>query len=719
MSRLKGADLGVSVPSAALNFRGDWVSAPNPAYALNDVVIRNGVAYSANAVPGATDPAAGAVSNLGASTPTTSLSGTGSRNAQGFTVSAPVSVRAVKVWCRGAAGTFAGGQTVGIATSLGGGTPVYLTQGTTTATASAGPQTVLMPVATLLPGTQYYVVSEELQVEDGNGAADSGVVTTTGNQTFGATLGNNVGAGYRLHFELDTEVWKALAPSGVSSDANNNTKAGASALAALTTGSGNTAFGKNALSAITTGVNQTAVGTDALLALTTGVRNTAVGSSALKANQAGNDATALGYNALQTSTGNGNTALGSQAATNLGGGTQNTAVGALALSAASNPTGATAVGYQAMGSATAAGTAVGYQALQNATGGSNTAVGFMALQANTTGANNTAVGNSALAANTIGGTNIAVGTSALAQLVSGSQNVAVGHQALNSSTTGGNNVAVGALAAKLATASSTTAVGFQALTNLTSGANNVAVGSNALRDNVTGTDNVAVGPSALLKNLASDNTGIGSLAGGNITSGGDNTVIGYNAALALTTGTSSTAVGSGALAAATTSSYNTAVGFQSLGSATGTNNTALGKWAGANVISGHDNVHIGANAYPLSGGAGPAQVGVVQIGASTVTDNSYTTALGYTTKAQALGATAIGVDSTGLGAVTSTQDEMKLGTGLTTVYAGKDIRTAQPSANGAGKWQLGKVIAAASALDTANYLEVLVDGVVKKVALVT
>ena len=50
--------------------------------------------------------------------------------------------------------------------------------------------------------------------------------------------------------------------------------------------------------------------------------------------------------------------------------------------------------------------------------------------------------------------------------------------------------------------------------------------------------------------------------------------------------------------------------------------------------------------------------------------------------------------------------------------AAAGIKTFQPSANGAGLWQLGKKLAAAVILDAANYIEVKIDNVIYKLALV-
>lgn len=46
------------------------------------------------------------------------------------------------------------------------------------------------------------------------------------------------------------------------------------------------------------------------------------------------------------------------------------------------------------------------------------------------------------------------------------------------------------------------------------------------------------------------------------------------------------------------------------------------------------------------------------------------------------------------------------------------IATQQPSANGPGIWKLGKVVAAAVVLDGTQYVEVEIDGVIRKLALV-
>lgn len=45
------------------------------------------------------------------------------------------------------------------------------------------------------------------------------------------------------------------------------------------------------------------------------------------------------------------------------------------------------------------------------------------------------------------------------------------------------------------------------------------------------------------------------------------------------------------------------------------------------------------------------------------------------------------------------------------------LSTAQPSANGAGKWNLGKLVVAASVPDATQYIETMVDGVLRKLVI--
>lgn len=163
--------------------------------------------------------------------------------------------------------------------------------------------------------------------------------------------------------------------SGVLTDNNGDTAAGASALHA-NTGQSNSAFGSNALNSNTSGNTNTAVGSFALADNTTGGSNTALGAAALLSNVNGSYNTAVGQDALS-----GNSSSGA-----------NTAVGFGALT-----------GVIGNGS-----TAIGYNALNVSTGGNNTAVGSSALLYLATGNNNIAIGGSAGANITQGGSNITI-----------------------------------------------------------------------------------------------------------------------------------------------------------------------------------------------------------------------------------------------------------------------------------------------------------------------
>jgi hypothetical protein len=97
------------------------------------------------------------------------------------------------------------------------------------------------------------------------------------------------------------------------------------------------------------------------------------------------------------------------------------------------------------------------------------------LSGNVSGDENTAVGRVALLANTATG-NTAVGYGAAQSNTSGTGNVAVGRNALNTNSTANDNTAVGASAGELAT-----------------GGNNTFLGATAGDATTTGTDNIVIG----------------------------------------------------------------------------------------------------------------------------------------------------------------------------------------------------------------------------------
>jgi hypothetical protein len=193
---------------------------------------------------------------------------------------------------------------------------------------------------------------------------------------------------------------------------------------------------------------------------------------------------------------------------------------------------------------------------------SNTAVGRLALTANTTADYNTAVGGNSLRANTTGHTNSSFGQDAMRFNSTGASNVAVGQQALHNNTTASNN----------------TAVGYQSLYTNTTGTLNTSVGKSAMFDNTTGGENTALGVGALANNTTASN----------------NTAIGRASLVGNTTGAYNTAVGSYALQSNTTASNNTAVGYQAGNSnTTASNNAFLGYRAGYSTTTGNLNTFVG------------------------------------------------------------------------------------------------------------------------------
>lgn len=156
---------------------------------------------------------------------------------------------------------------------------------------------------------------------------------------------------------------------------------------------------------------------------------------------------------------------------------------------------------------------------------------------------NTVLGNAALSSNSnSGGSNVAVGYEALKANTTGDQNVAVGTNAMESNTTGDQNTAVGNFALEL---------------NQT-GDSNIAIGYSALREN-TGDYNVAVGREVLEANQGNYNVGHGYRAL-YVNRGNNNVGIGYQSLYLNTTGSSNIAIGLSAGDAITTGSNNTIIG---------------------------------------------------------------------------------------------------------------------------------------------------------------
>ncbi len=251
-------------------------------------------------------------------------------------------------------------------------------------------------------------------------------------------------------FGLGSLTVQAVDPPPDGGYGGQNTAEGTDALFSLTTGVWNVAVGFQALHSDTTGNQNTATGYKALFLNTTGGKATAYGSQALYNNDTGNNNVATGFNTLFSNTsGNNNTGNGFRTL-NFNNGDDNTATGFNALY--NNRTGVqnTATGSQAL--------------LHNFAASNNTGTGFQALFNNTTSELNVAVGDFALASfngtTATDGANTALGSIALTAETSGQENTAVGRRALESLTAGSHNTAVGWRAGdNVLTASGTVCIG--------------------------------------------------------------------------------------------------------------------------------------------------------------------------------------------------------------------------------------------------------------------
>lgn len=167
----------------------------------------------------------------------------------------------------------------------------------------------------------------------------------------------------------------------------------------------------------------------------------------------------------------------------------------------------------------------------------NTAVGEVALSANTVGTNNAAHGYGALANNTTGSQNSAFGYGSLSANTSGQYNTAVGRHALTANTTGESN----------------TATGVEALTNSQTGSNNTSTGDMSLRLNVAGSGNSGFGAMTLYNNLGDYNSALGFQALTSNTTGMGNTALGSFANVGQNGLSNATAIGYGATVSASNS----------------------------------------------------------------------------------------------------------------------------------------------------------------------
>jgi hypothetical protein len=142
----------------------------------------------------------------------------------------------------------------------------------------------------------------------------------------------------------------------------------------------------------------------------------------------------------------------------------------------------------------------------------------------------------------------------------------------------------------------------------------------------------------------------------------------------------------------------------------GTGSTSIG---GYSYASGNFGGTFGAYLASTAGGAFVFGVGIT--GTSTPLINNISNSLMFGCNSDVPTLFVSGGNgtslSTGSVGVATTSPTAKL-------HVEGDFKTAQPSASGAGAWKLGKVLNAASVLDGSNYVEVEIDGVIYKLALI-
>lgn len=223
--------------------------------------------------------------------------------------------------------------------------------------------------------------------------------------------------------------------------------------------------------------------------------------------------------------------------------------------------------------------------------------------------------------------------------------------------------------------------------------------------------NTAVG-SPLTLPLISAGTGIGNVA------------LGTTTLVAVSAGNFNTALGAGSGGVGDFSD-STGVGFGSLNNNSGDDNVAVGYNSGGTDTAdravavgstaqshGDDSVAVGY-ASAVGGGVGLTPGGIA-VGSGTRVTADNAVAVGKGILADQPGSIFLGVDSTGTPAtnpLVPVSDLCVLGTSLTALAVGDP-------GSGSGQWKLGKVQAAAAALDATQYVEVMIDGVVVKLAVV-
>lgn len=338
--------------------------------------------------------------------------------------------------------------------------------------------------------------------------------------------------------------------------------------------------------------------------------------------------------------------------------------------------------------------------------------------------------------------NTVMGNGALSGITTAFNNCVFGARAMQNATTASFNIAIGVEALKNVTASDTIAIGNAALTALTSGFSNTAVGDGAGAALTIGFQNTLIGAQAGQNLVGSANTFLGNAAGNAMTFGGANVALGSRCLLMNQTGQDNIAIGSHAYeenAGTGNGSRNIAIGSASLGETvhgnaniaigvdtssqafTGSNNTIIGdSTIFSNLISGAYNnaVIIGQNINPVNGGTGDLGDNNILIGQGIrIVNNRITNNL--------IVGEAIDIDISNVAVFGRADQNIILGQTTAIVDNGAslqiraDVTTGgtAPLTAGAGKFKVGKVVNAASALNATKYLELSIDGVLVKVCI--
>ena len=439
-------------------------------------------------------------------------------------------------------------------------------------------------------------------------------------------------------FVETANIFVGVVPPSITTDADENTSFGFTALDAITTGDKLTALGYAAGTANTTAGNSvylgayagasyagedgnnTFVGKGAGRYRTDGSQNVCIGTDADNIGGAGNVNVKIGFQCGYNNTGSNNVMIGGVAAQ----GPSATSLSSTVIIGKGAGYGMTAGDYTIAIGRNAGwfpegseniwvGHNAGYGSTTTRTANSNIGIGYYALDAVTTASHNVALGYNAGGALTSGTVNVTIGSYAGEDLTRAHENVFVGESAGRNTTTGGEQVAIGrnalaynvtgnrniAIGAGAGLGSSTESfsscilMGLNAGSSIADGASQFIGIGGSVGQNYGGGTGIAIGDAA----LGGDSTNQDSSSAYNIAMGGEtmraiagkaskNIVIGFGEAARAISG-SSTSEGS----------ENVGMGYAVFRNiTTGSNNIALGYQGAYGLTSGSDNVIIGSQA---------------------------------------------------------------------------------------------------------------------------